>query len=93
MMDGRQSWVREEGRRNPGKREERSRERKRERERTEVGDDDDDIKRCVCVCVCVYTRMCAIRDRKTREERMARGLLGRVAKEEKIRGLYGGGGG
>lgn len=54
--------------------EESSCERKRERERTEV--DDNDIERCVRV---LYA---------TREERMARGLLGRVAKEEKIRGFY-----
>lgn len=38
--------------------------------------------------VCMHVQMCAICGRKTREERTARGLLGRVAKEEKIRDPY-----
>lgn len=50
MTDGRQSWVQEEGRQNPGEREEFLRERESE-EGTEV--DDDDIERCTCARGCV----------------------------------------
>lgn len=58
-------------------------ERKSE-EGTEVGDD---IERCVCMYVCARADA-VICGKKTREERMARGLLGQVAKEEKIRDPY-----
>lgn len=53
--------------------------REEERERTKKGQRSATTHQMMCMCIC---------GRKTREERMARGLFGRVAKEEKIRGLY-----